>query len=103
MRFKLFLVLSVFLFCEIASAQATVVKGNVATKGHKSYGFTTRHTGQISLTLVYDNKQSDIDLIAGTVNDTGDTVIVGVGSSSQNFFERVEFGLDEGVVVVFLV
>jgi hypothetical protein len=97
------LTLTIFIIIGLSTlAFADMVKGNVGGGGTKRYAFIASGSGQASITLIYDNKSSDLDLAAAT-SIQGQTFILGMDVSSQKNFARLEFGIVSSMVVAFIV
>ena len=95
------LVAALFLVADFS--EAAMVRGSVGGGGTKRYYYYPDYSGHSQFQLIYDNKSSDLDLILGYVNDSGDSVIVGTGLSTAVNYERMETGVSSTITYTILV
>lgn len=97
MRLK-FLGVSLLLFSMALSAHATtVIRGSVGGGQSKNYAFQPNGIGHVQITLMYDNVSSDLDLAVGFIDNNGNSVLIGSGTSTLKNFERCEAGVDPSI------
>lgn len=84
----------VFAFCMITMiSEATLVRGSVGNNGEKRFTFTPDFTGTVLLALIYDNKNSDLDLQLGVTDENGDIQLVAISESELQNFEQLDIGV----------
>jgi hypothetical protein len=101
-KMKTITVFSLVLCMFVSMSEANMLKGSCPAGGHKSFGFIANTSGQVTITLIYDSKSADLDLIAGT-SIQGETVILGIAFGKEQNYERLEFSVAQGAVIAFLV
>lgn len=76
-----------------ATSFANMKKGRVASKGDKTFGFSTSADGPCTVSVIYDSVSADLDTAIGAA-DTGDLLCLGV--STQLNFDSCTAGLPPG-------
>jgi hypothetical protein len=84
----------VFLFSMFSLvSEATLIRGSVPNRGERRFTFVPDFSGTVLLHLIYDNKNSDLDLELGYTNEDGDIQLVAVSQSVLQNFEQLEIGI----------
>jgi hypothetical protein len=96
------LVITLTLMSFGVSAHAELRKGNVPGNGTRRFAYTPNADGGSQITLIFDNPNSDLDIIVGTVVN-GDTLLVCQGISTLRQFERCEFGAEDSATYTILI
>lgn len=96
------LICSVTLLSLSVFAEADVKRGTCPPNGRRSFSYIPNADGPSEVTMIFDNANSDLDILVGT-DVEGDTVLVCQGVSTLRQFERCVFGADDAAIYTIVV
>ena len=97
MRSKILLLVFACALLTSLLAEATMIRGSVGNQGSRRFTFVPDFSGTVLLHLVFDNRNSDLDLQLGYTLDNGEIQLVAISQSTLQNFEQLEIGILGGL------